>query len=138
MSQGFEVDRNWDLNQHIVRPNDEVREIADDLFVRFLDDIERRLRVVQDVPFVQQALEELFLVLREWKLMSEPRDWEAQVATCRRHPLVHLVHQDPFTYRAFNKPRGYAGDAPMMDFIYGREEQWAPPAAEELGRFVFN
>ena len=30
-----------------------------------------------------------------------------------------LLHQDPFTYRAFAKPRGYAGDAVMMDYIYG-------------------
>jgi len=29
------------------------------------------------------------------------------------------VHADPLTYRAFSKPRGYAGDAVMMDHIYG-------------------
>jgi hypothetical protein len=51
---------------------------------------------------------------------------------------MELLHQDPFTSRAFNKPRGYAGDAVMMDYIYGREEQWPPPEAEPVGRHVFS
>ena len=41
---------------------------------------------------------------------------------CLDHPLCDLLHQDPFTYRAFSKPRGYAGDAVMMDYIYGLGE----------------
>lgn len=41
----------------------------------------------------------------------------------RPHPLRAVVHRDPFTQRAFTKPRGYAGDAVMMDFIYGRPPQ---------------
>jgi hypothetical protein len=24
---------------------------------------------------------------------------------------MHVLHEDPFTWRAFSKPRGYAGDA---------------------------
>lgn len=37
---------------------------------------------------------------------------------CQRHPLHQIALQDPFTARAFNKPRGYAGDAVMLDYIY--------------------
>ena len=37
------------------------------------------------------------------------------------HPLTDLCHKDPFTERAFSKPRGYAGDAVMIDYIYGFE-----------------
>jgi len=37
----------------------------------------------------------------------------------RAHRVRDLLHEDPFTYRAFSKPRGYAGDAVMMDYIYG-------------------
>jgi len=34
------------------------------------------------------------------------------------HPLQAFLLQDPFTNRAFYKPRGYAGDAVMMDLLY--------------------
>lgn len=30
-----------------------------------------------------------------------------------------LSHQDPYTHRGFSKPRGYAGDAVLLDYIYG-------------------
>lgn len=49
-----------------------------------------------------------------------PRDaWREFVKQLRRHPVVSVLLTDPFTERAFSKPRGYAGDAVMMDYIYG-------------------
>jgi hypothetical protein len=64
--------------------------------------------------------------------------WPEFARACLDHPLRRLVHQDPFTYRAFSKPRGYAGDAVMMDYIYGLGD--ASSAAHEatpLGRAIF-
>jgi extracellular factor (EF) 3-hydroxypalmitic acid methyl ester biosynthesis protein len=53
--------------------------------------------------------------------------WHETVALARAHPLMGLLHEDPLIRRAFVKPRGYPGDAPLMDIIYdGRE---APDAA---------
>ncbi len=52
----------------------------------------------------------------------------------REHPLHALVQQDPYTQRAFAKPRGYAGDAVMMDFIY---DGVPPPGTSALGAAVF-
>ena len=37
---------------------------------------------------------------------------------CQGHSLHKRVLEDPFTSRAFEKPRGYAGDAVMLDYIY--------------------
>ena len=55
-----------------------------------------------------------------------------------QHPLRELLHQDPFTCRAFRKPRGYAGDAILLDFIYAREEEWPPPdGVTELGARIY-
>src|SRR5262249_38418269 len=49
-----------------------------------------------------------------------------------------VLHQDPFTYRAFSKPRGYAGDAVMMDYIYGLgDARQADEDATPIGRAVF-
>lgn len=59
---------------------------------------------------------------------------EAMLAQCRAHPLHALVQQDPYTHRAASKPRGYAGDAVMMDFIY---EGRPPAGTTPLGAQVF-
>jgi extracellular factor (EF) 3-hydroxypalmitic acid methyl ester biosynthesis protein len=49
-----------------------------------------------------------------------PRDeWTSVGEEARRHPLHNLLLESPFTRRAFEKPRGYAGDAVLMDLIYG-------------------
>ncbi|MGH1570693.1 hypothetical protein ACRAWG_08560 [Methylobacterium sp. P31] len=37
---------------------------------------------------------------------------------CRSHPLAETFMLDPYSRRAFEKPRGYAGDAVMLDYIY--------------------
>lgn len=56
------------------------------------------------------------------------------VAHARAHPVFDLCQQDPFTQRAYRKPRGYAGDAVMLDYVYSG----TPPAEATLvGREVF-
>ena len=49
-----------------------------------------------------------------------------------------MIHEDPFTGRAFKKPRGYAGDAELLDLIYGPEERWAKPQASPLGMSIYH
>lgn len=86
---------------------------------------------------IARPLDELFDELLN-RREQEPQDWPAYAQSCLSHPVCGLLHQDPFTYRAFAKPRGYAGDAVMMDYIYGRGE--AGEAAREatpLGRAIF-
>jgi hypothetical protein len=86
---------------------------------------------------VRPALDRLFDDL-EARREQDGLDWPAFRATCLSHPLRQLLHTDPFTWRAFSKPRGYAGDAVMMDYIYGMG-QAAPAAhaATPLGREIF-
>lgn len=59
----------------------------------------------------------------------------AMQSWCREHPLHALVQQDPYTHRAASKPRGYAGDAVMMDYIYSGI---APEGTTEMGQRVFS
>jgi len=62
-------------------------------------------------------------------------EWRTKLrAFCLSHPLRKLVHQDPFTLRAFEKPRGYAGDAIMLDYVY---RGLPPPETTFIGRQVF-
>jgi extracellular factor (EF) 3-hydroxypalmitic acid methyl ester biosynthesis protein len=59
---------------------------------------------------------------------------EAMRQWCRAHALHALVREDPYTERAATKPRGYAGDAVMMDYIYSGQP---PEGTSELGRTIF-
>ena len=84
------------------------------------------------------ALEDLFedLSLRR---EEEPETWRDFARSCLDHPLRHILHEDPFTYRAFAKPRGYAGDAVMMDYIYGLgDAASAARDATPMGRAIFS
>jgi len=54
-----------------------------------------------------------------------PDEWDQFIKhRVASHPIRALFHEDPFTWRAFAKPRGYAGDAELLDLIYAD----APPA----------
>lgn len=53
---------------------------------------------------------------------AHPQQWPELVRSCREHELHSLLLQDPLTCRAFTKPRGYPGDAVMLDFIYGHQD----------------
>lgn len=86
---------------------------------------------------IAEPLDQLFEDLRE-RREEAPQDWPGYAHSCLCHPLSSLLHQDPFTCRAFAKPRGYAGDAVMMDYIYGLgEAAQAARDASPLGRAIF-
>jgi SAM-dependent methyltransferase len=57
--------------------------------------------------------------LRSLRARLAPDEWMAVSEQARSHPLHALLLESPFTRRAFAKPRGYAGDAILMDLIYG-------------------
>lgn len=51
----------------------------------------------------------------------------------RGHPVFELCHLDPYTERAYRKPRGYAGDAVMLDYVYsGRPPSGTHPAGQGI------
>jgi len=55
------------------------------------------------------------------------------IASVRKHPLFELCQQDPYTARAYQKPRGYAGDAVMMDYVYsGRPPEGTSPVGQQI------
>jgi extracellular factor (EF) 3-hydroxypalmitic acid methyl ester biosynthesis protein len=137
LDRAFDAAPLSDLQSHALRQQ-QIREESDQLYIHLFDDVQRRLLESQNQETIDQALDELVLALRERMMNSPELDWKAFVAMSRRHPITQLLHQDPFTFRAFSKPRGYAGDAEMMDFIYGCEDRLAPPPAERIGRYVFD
>jgi extracellular factor (EF) 3-hydroxypalmitic acid methyl ester biosynthesis protein len=85
---------------------------------------------------VNSAMVRLQALLYDRRCRLSTEDWRRYVAD---HVLIHrlreVIHTDPFTYRAFAKPRGYAGDAVMMDYIYGYYDNNV--ALCETGRRIF-
>jgi SAM-dependent methyltransferase len=104
-----------------------------------LDRVERQLSMAsEDARTARMTLDELFLALQACRLGRTEPEWQRLVEQCRRHRVLSILHQDPFTKRAFEKPRGYAGDACMMDMIYAIEDRRPAPPATVTGRAVFD
>lgn len=66
------------------------------------------------------------LPLREWLDLIE--------GMIMPHPIMNVLAEDPCTARSQHKPRGYAGDAVMMDYCYFTTP---PESTSELGKAIF-
>jgi hypothetical protein len=85
---------------------------------------------------VSAAVKWLIGHLRDFREMVPPRDWTLFCqSVCLRHPISGLIHQSPFARRAFEKPRGYAGDAETLDFAYGCAK--IPEGTSDLGVEIY-
>jgi len=65
--------------------------------------------------------------LHKLRVKVSPATWKALVPLAQNHSVADYVHEDPFTRWSFEKPRGYSGDAHLLDFIYGH-----PSTADEV------
>lgn len=64
-------------------------------------------------------------------------EWRRCVETVvAAHPVRALIHEEPFTGRAYAKPRGYPGDAPLLDLVYADEPPSGPLSA--LGAALYD
>jgi SAM-dependent methyltransferase len=81
-------------------------------------------------------MEQLCKGLLEIRKTCADEAWDREIKpACLSHPLREMVHQDPYTYRAYAKPRGYAGDAVMIDYIYAGRP---PVGTTVLGEKIFS
>jgi hypothetical protein len=96
-----------------------------------LDHVGARLDHGDGVPAVHLLCDEL---QRIYLSVPAPVWQEELVPLCRRHRLHTLLFKDPYTPRAYQKPRGYSGDAEMLDFIYTVVQ---PAQVSGVGRQVF-
>jgi extracellular factor (EF) 3-hydroxypalmitic acid methyl ester biosynthesis protein len=87
-----------------------------------------------DIP---QGMQTLFSALQHTRATLLPEDWKGFCRDlCLRHPIRELVHQEFFTRRSFDKPRGYAGDAVLLDYLYqGLHSQQESPTP--LGQGIY-
>lgn len=75
---------------------------------------------------------------------TSENEWRHRVDfEIRRHPVAGAALLDPFVRRAHLKPRGYAGDAVLLDFIYQHasvqhEREHAPAMVRAAMQFTTN
>jgi hypothetical protein len=85
-----------------------------------------------------QIVKRLAASLHDIKRDFHPAIWDEIVPIAQSHPVAQYLHQDPLTRWSFEKPRGYSGDAHLLDFIYGRPEvEHAVATSSDLGRAIY-
>lgn len=95
-----------------------------------------RLFSVAQQGLVAPAIMALIERTESWRRAS-PRNWRPLVNdVIAPHPLVAFANRCPMTDRARSKPRGYAGDAVMLDYIYDRE-RFADSELQGADRAIF-
>ena len=67
--------------------------------------------------------------LHETRAKFHPSVWQELIPIAQNHPVSDFFLEDPFTRWSFEKPRGYSGDAQLLDFIYGH-----PSVAGEIAK----
>lgn len=67
----------------------------------------------------QQIIHEVAGRLHKLREKYNSRVWLELTHVIRSHAISGYFLQDPFTYWSHEKPRGYSGDAQLLDFIYG-------------------
>jgi extracellular factor (EF) 3-hydroxypalmitic acid methyl ester biosynthesis protein len=104
---------------------------------KFLDQVYQQMQ--GDTLSVAHTMSNLLSGLHEIRRELPPDDWQTfckQVVP--KHDLAKLIHQDPFTFHSVRKPRGYAGDAALLDYIYGHSKATATPLGERIFEFTTN
>jgi extracellular factor (EF) 3-hydroxypalmitic acid methyl ester biosynthesis protein len=59
------------------------------------------------------------------------------LTVAQAHPLRELLHHCPFTRRSFERPRGYAGDAVLLDYLYTEQSLGLEHPGRDIYRFMF-
>ena len=85
----------------------------------FLDRV--AVQIVASATDRLAALKELVLHLRDVRRTTSRDDWIDLITIARRHKISDLLLQDPLTHRSSLQPRGYQGDAELLDLIYSRD-----------------
>jgi extracellular factor (EF) 3-hydroxypalmitic acid methyl ester biosynthesis protein len=78
----------------------------------------------QTLSLIEQGQSPLALPMLAGKLYNAHSDainWDETRASFHRHPLRTVLLEDPYLAHCVAKPRGYAGDAALIDIIYDRK-----------------
>lgn len=87
---------------------------------------------------VHTHMAELYQGLYHLRRKCDREEWHVFcLESTRAHPLRELLHQCPYSRHSFARPRGYAGDADLIDYVYSRRETSAPTLGQDIYRFLY-
>ncbi len=112
----------YEVNNALTTLQNKVNELSPSTFqneLNLVSNFENRIadRVSQ---YISLMLSPLFVELKEILEKIDKSEVERYFEFFRRS-LGHIMYQSSYAYRAFHKPRGYAGDYEMMNHVYKRE-----------------
>jgi hypothetical protein len=81
------------------------------------NELDRAKLLLHDSP--TEAIAQIEWSLRAVLKHSNPEKRDELIRVCREHSIHSCLLEDPYTRHAFQKPRGYPGDAALIDFCYG-------------------
>ncbi|RWP41401.1 MAG: class I SAM-dependent methyltransferase [Mesorhizobium sp.] len=65
-----------------------------------------------------EVIRRLMSHLEAMRIKVHPDVWQALIPVVRNHPVLEYFLEDPLTRWSHDKPRGYSGDAQLLDYIY--------------------
>lgn len=65
-----------------------------------------------------EIIRRLMSHLNATRSKMHPDVWQALIPVVQGHPVLEYFLEDPLTRWSFSKPRGYSGDAELLDYIY--------------------
>jgi len=76
--------------------------------------------------------------LHELRREASPGVWRQLIPLAQQHRVAEYLMQDPFTRWSFEKPRGYSGDAGLLDIYYKHPSAAAIlESSSALGREIY-
>jgi protein-L-isoaspartate O-methyltransferase len=84
-------------------------------------------------------MDQLIKALHQLRSSMRTDEWHAYCSTvAKEHQIANLLAEDPFTRRSIQKPRGYSGDAQLIDYIYLGLLHDEEAVTSLLGRRIFS
>ncbi|QKD06310.1 class I SAM-dependent methyltransferase [Mesorhizobium loti] len=94
---------------------------------------------VEQQKFPAEIVRRLLSLLNALRDKVHPDVWQALIPVAQNHPLQKYFLEDPLTHWSFTKPRGYSGDAELLDYIYcDPHVAESVASASEIGKALYS
>ncbi|MFP7288228.1 class I SAM-dependent methyltransferase [Shouchella clausii] len=90
---------------------------------KLVDDVEMKI----NQGHFSEAFTTLYYGLDNIRKHASKEEWKQFITHYRQHEISGFFLQEPFSRRSFEKPRGYAGDPVIIDFVYDYDTAISPP-----------